>query len=192
MVNKDEIRLLNNECCIVFDFGCYFPYSNFEVLTFNFSLGLEEFDDCKINHRYPNKNYHTISRKYGRKVSKLGYPCIMKLDEQSSMLLYLKVGINKQCLATVFPLQTNMTKDKPVCGLSLRYNFDKNEFYFMSHEKANQCWHQHVWRNYEVENWKGYNDTLLSPPHGINGNSYTLLYSNTISPCPVALPDLLL
>ena len=38
---KDEIQLADDECCIVFDFGCYFPYSNFEVLNFNFTLGVD-------------------------------------------------------------------------------------------------------------------------------------------------------
>ena len=111
---KNEIQLADDECCIVFDFGCYFPYANSEVLTFDFALGMEEFNDYKINHRYPNKQHQTISKKYGRKVSKLGYPYIMKLSEQHPMLLCLKVGIKEQYITMIFPLQTNMTKDKPI------------------------------------------------------------------------------
>lgn len=188
---KNEVQLTDSECCIVFDFGCYFPYSNFEILTFDFSLGMEEFDDIKMNHRYPNKHYQTISKKYGRKVSKIGYPYIMKLDEQSLMLLCLKVGINKQYITTVFPLQTNMTKDRPICGLSLSYNFDKCEFDFMSHEKAEDGWHHHTWRNYEVESDRiGNNNVLLNPPRKIEDDSYTLIYDNIIEPYPATLSDL--
>ncbi|MFT9076318.1 hypothetical protein [Ethanoligenens sp.] len=192
---KSEIQLLNNECCLVFDFGCYFPYSNFEMLTFNFSLGLEEFDDYKINHRYPNKNYHTISKKYGRKLSKIGYPYIMKLDEQSPMLLCLKAGINKQYITMIFPVQTNMTKDRPVSGLSLRYDFDKSEFHFTSYKKSvnRGAYHPHIWRNHEIEgDRKGNNDILLNPPCKVGGGSCTLLYDNVIEPCSTTLSDLLL
>lgn len=192
---KNEIQLLDDECCLVFDFGCYFPYSNFEILTFNFSLGLEEFDDYKINHRYPNKSYQTISKKYGRKVSKIGYPYIMKLDEQSPMLLCLKVGIDKQYVTMIFLVQTNMTKDRPVSGLSLRFDFDKSEFHFTSYEKAESCrvYHPHIWRNHEMEgDRKSYNDILLSSPCKVGGDSCMLIYNNIIEPCSATLSDLLL
>lgn len=190
---KDEIQLADDECCIVFDFGCYFPYSNFEVLNFNFTLGMETIDDCKINHRYPNKSYQTISKKYGRKISKIGYPYIMKLKEQSPMLLCLKVGINEECLTLVFPIQTNMTKDEPICGLSLHYFFDKSEFYFMSYEKAKDCGgYQHIWRNYESKDKiNNDNEILLNNPHRA-GDSYTLIYDNVIEPYPQALSDFML
>lgn len=189
---KDEIQLLDNECCIVFDFGCYFPYANFEILTFDFSLGMEEFEDYKINHRYRNKNYQTISKKYGRKVSKVGYPYILKLDEQIPFLLSLKVGIKKQYITIILPIETNMTKDKPICGLSLRYNFDKSQINFMSHEKNdNGGWYTHTWKNYQGENdRKGDNDILLDPPCEISNN--TILYENVIEPCPVTFSNLLL
>lgn len=38
-LNEAEIQLADDECCLVFDFGCYFPYSNTEDLIFDFSLG---------------------------------------------------------------------------------------------------------------------------------------------------------
>ena len=31
---KNEIQLAKDECCVIFDFGCYFPYKNTEDLTF--------------------------------------------------------------------------------------------------------------------------------------------------------------
>jgi hypothetical protein len=191
---KDEIQLTDSECCIVFDFGCYFPYSNFNILTFGFSLGMEGFNDYKINHRYPNKGYQTISKKYGRKVSKIGYPYTMKLNEQFPILLCLKVGIKNQYITLVFLLKTNMTKDKPICSLELNYDFDKNKFYFMSHAKAeSEGWYRYIWRSHEDENdEKGSNDILLSSPRKVDDNSYTLLYDDIIEPCPSSLSELLL
>lgn len=79
-----------------------FPYSNSNGLTFDFSLGMEEFKDYKINNRYSNKYYQTISRKYRRKVSKIGYPYVMKLNEQAPMLLTLKIGIEDKYITLVF------------------------------------------------------------------------------------------
>lgn len=153
---------------------------------------MEEFDDYKINHRYPNKGYQTISKKYGRKVSKIGYPYTMKLNEQIPILLCLKVGIKNQYITLVFFLRTNMTKDKPICGLELNYNFDKNEFYFVSHEKTeNYGWYHHIWRSHEVENKeRGSNDILLNSPRKVGDNSYTLLYDDIIEPFPLSLSEI--
>ena len=187
---KKEIELSDDECCIVFDFGCYFPYSNFEILTFDFSLGMEEFCDYKINHRYPNKHYHTISKKYGRKVSKLGYPYIIKLSEQSPMLLCLKVGIKEQYITAIFPIQTSMTKDKPICGLSLHYNFDKTEFCFTSCEKVTDGgWHLHRWLNYGMKDDRRSDNDILLIPHRVNEDSYTLIFDNIIKPYSSSLSD---
>lgn len=188
---KTEIQLADDECCIVFDFGCYFPYSNIEVLTFNFSLGMENFEDYKINHRYPNRNYQTISKKYGRKVSKLGYPYIMKLNEQSTMILCLNVGIKEKYITLLFPLLTNMTREKPICGLSFHYIFDKDRFHFQSLEKHKDGgWLMHNWYNYEVEDGRKLdNDIFLNPPKLLSDDSHTLIYEDIITPYPSVLYD---
>lgn len=188
---EKELQLADDEGCIVFDFGCYFPYSNFEVLTFDFSLGMEKFDDYKINHRYPNKGYQTISKKYGRKVSKIGYPYVMKLNEQHPMLLSLKVGIKEDYITLTFPLKNKLTKDKPICGLTLHYNFDKNEFRFISYEKAtNGGWWQHNWYSHKVEDDRMCDkDILLNAPHRVSDESYMLIYDDVIEPFPLSLSD---
>lgn len=186
---KEEIRLADDECCIVFDFGCYFPYSNPEILTFNFSLGEEKFDDYKLNHRYPNRGYQTISKKTGRKVSKLGYPYIMKLNKQGSMLLCVNVGIKDEVIHMVFPVQTHMTKEKPVCGLTMHFNFDKGKFVFRSWEKQpDGGWKGHCWYSHEPEEI-GDTDIVLSVPDRIS-DSDIAIYSDIIEPIPQALSDL--
>lgn len=191
---QNEIQLADDECCIVFDFSCYFPYANPEILTFDFSLGMEEFTDYKLNHRYPNHGYQTISKKYGRKVSKIGYPYIMKLNEQGPMLLTIKVGLKGEYITMVFPIRTNMTKDKAVCGLSLHYNFDKSEFHFFSHEKSEDGgWDPYYWYSHEIENGqKRDNDIILNTPYMVDKDSRTILYDDIIEPRPVTLMDLLL
>lgn len=146
MLEHEEINLSEDEGCIVFDFGCYL-LSNPEILHFSFNLG-EEIKDFKINHRYPNKLYQTISRKYkSGRVSRIGYPYILKLKEQDApLLLHLEVGLkNVGTITMVFPIKTNLTKNKPICGLSLRYNFETLEFEFTTmqkteHQITRRCW----------------------------------------------------
>lgn len=136
--------------CIVFDFGAYFPYSN--NLIFNITLGMNELPDQKLNRRYDNKSYRTISRKYGRKVSKIGYPHFFSL-ENNIALLVVKVGVCKpnetdtnEIIKAIFPLKLNLTKDDPICGLSLRLNVEKMEFNFKSYGRKNNG---HI----EIANW---------------------------------------
>lgn len=191
---KSEIQLADDECCIVFDFGCYFPYANQEILSFGFSLGTERFEDYKLNHRYPNTGYRTISKKYGRKISKLGYPYIMKLDKQGIMFLCIEVGLKGECLKLIFPIETRMTKESPACGLSLHYFFDRDEFCFTSYENVERGhgrWHQHNWSNYELQGIKGKNNILLDTPCRPD-DTLTLRYDTIITPYPSALEDLLI
>lgn len=189
---NQEVELSEDECCIVFDFGCYFPYVNTEVLTFDFSLGMEEFDDYKLNHRYINKGYQTISKKYGRRVSKIGYPYIMKLDQQSLMLLCVKIGLKGKYISLLFPILTLMTKENPVCQLTLHYNFDKDTFVLESCEPCKDGgWYQHRWTNEEFESGMGERDMLLNPVSA-NENNFTIIYQNVITPFPSTIGNLCL
>ena len=129
--------------CIIFDFAAYFPYSN--NLIFNITLGTNELPDQKLNHRYYwNKNFKTISRKYGRKVSKIGYPHFFSLEDDIALLV-VEVGVCKpnetdtnEIIKAIFPLKLSLTKDKPICGLSLNLNVEKMEFYFESYGKKEE------------------------------------------------------
>ncbi|WP_317312371.1 hypothetical protein [Clostridium thermobutyricum] len=189
---KNEINLAEDECCLVFDLGCYFPYSNSNELNFDFTLGMEQFNDYKINNRYPNRYYKTISRKYGRKVSKIGYPYVMKLNEQNHMLLCLNIGIKDKYITFVFPIYTKMTKDKPICALKFHYMFDKNEFYFISYEKAENCgYYKHIWSSYKIEDEINNNNEILLNISSIDKDSNMIVYENIIEPYSLSLHDLL-
>lgn len=201
---KDEIQLSEDECCIIFDFGCYFPYSNPEVLVFDFSLGMETIKDYKLNKRYRNKRYQTISRKYGRKVSKVGYPYVMKINEQAPMLLSVRVGVNldnyefddyddyddidNYSILLTFPLQTTMTVEKRFCFLTLHYKFDENEFFFESYGKTeNNRLCNRIWINYEAKNGIPIDGILLNPPVRADEDGSVLIYDNVIEPFPLSI-----
>lgn len=112
--------------CIVFDFGII---NYLESLDFSFSLGMENMKDIKLNRRYPNKTYRTITRKYGRKLSKVGYPYMLKIEEpiNETWLLAVKVGEKEtdNYLEMMFPLEVNLSKEKPF--LRIQFLID-NEF----------------------------------------------------------------
>lgn len=191
---SDEIK--NGKGCVIFDFGCFFPYKN--NLIFDFSLGLEKFSDKKLNHRYPNKAYHTISKKYGKKVSKIGYPYFFDFDETApnfnTWLLSLTVGMDsvENAVQLIFPLILNVTKEKPVCALSLRYNFIEQTFTFQTHKPSDDGigWTSCYWTN--DDKFK-YDDNVVrfDIPEKIE-NSGTLIYSNAIVPVACKVNKLLI
>ena len=111
--------------CIVFDFGII---NYLENLDFSFSLGMENMKDIKLNRRYPNKTYRTISRKYGRKLSKVGYPYMLKIEEKidETILLAVRIGEKntKNYLDMIFPLEIHLSKEKPVLEINFLINED--------------------------------------------------------------------
>ena len=94
VINELGEEISKGKGCIVFDFACYFPYADQDFLIFKFKLGEEELEPYKYNHRYPNKDYVTISKKMGRRVSRIGYPVFVDLNEEYFFILEIEVGIN--------------------------------------------------------------------------------------------------
>lgn len=186
----------NGKGCVIFDFGCFFPYGN--NLIFDFSLGLEKFSDKKLNHRYPNKAYHTISKKYGKRVSKIGYPCFFDFDEAApnlnTWLLSLTVGADSEenAVQLIFPLILNVTKEKPVCALSLRYNLIEQIFTFQTHQPSEDGfgWTTCYWTN-DDEFEDDDNVVRFEIPERIE-NSRTLIYNTAIMPVACEIDKLLI
>lgn len=143
-----ESELNTGKGCIVIDIGCIYNNRDSEVfdkmklrsvgLLDNMVLRLlvdgKELDDCKLNHRYPNGLYTTISKKTGRRVSKIGYPYFVESEDfKKKMELQLDIefvrGENKVLDKTtlLLPIQLNLDVENPVCGLSLHYQFRKTD-----------------------------------------------------------------
>lgn len=140
-------KLPEGKGCINFDFACLFPYDNQDVLTFEFGLG-EEIGSQKHNHRYPNRNYVTISKKLGRKVSKIGFPFLVDLNDEQLMILWIKIGIEGKAVKLIFPVKIMLTKDEPVATLEGHFNFDKSRFTFTTYKPASDGrWQQIIWTN---------------------------------------------
>lgn len=182
-------EIADGKGCIIFDLGCFFPYTNQDVLTFDFKLGEEQLAPYKHNHRYPNNGYVTISKKTGRRVSKLGYPEFVELDQEQIILLGIQVGIKEKTIDLVFPVNVTLTKEKPVCALTFHFDFGKTEFDFSSaYKQEDGTWRDTRWTNREDADE---HDIIMSTPTVCEG-SYTAMYSEVITPYPQALDDLMI
>lgn len=147
-----------------------------------------------MNHRYPNHNYQTITRKYGRKLSKAGYPYVIKLADQQPMLLYIYIGIKEDYITLIFPLQTFLTKENPVCKLDMRYYFDDVRFYFKTYQKDKHgllpiCWYSNE-EDRENGKWPEESKRTLQPPKKTDNNRM-LIYGDIITPCSLPVTSFL-
>ena len=157
IVNELGKEITNGKGCIVLDFSCYFPYANQDCLEFKFKLGEDELEPYKYNHRYPNRDYVTISKKMGRRVSRIGYPVFVDLNDEYFFILEIEVGIKDyKTVQLGFPVIIKLTEEKPVCNLGFRFNFDAATFQFESyyeHENDGMIGHRHtIWTNKEEHN----------------------------------------
>lgn len=169
--------------CIIFDFACYFPYAN--KLVFDFKLGVEELSDKKLNHRYPNKTYYTISRTYGRRISKIGYPYFFDIEgnTECDMLLNLTIGAKDLTpVNLIIPLKLGLTKEEPVCGLSMRYNFDEGTCEFHSNKSTGNGWQSVYWTTTPKEDDN--DDIIVLNPVNMDKKTNTILFGDAIVPCP--------
>lgn len=175
---EKEIKEFGNEtdACIVFDFGIINPLEN---LDFSFSLGMEEMTDIKLNRRYPNKNYCTITKKYGRKLSKVGYPYIMKLEETIDEVMLLAIRVGKKgtdnYLEMIFPLEVHLSKEKPI--LYIRFLIDEEfslRIFSSRYSKDNKI------ESIELTNRPNkyaYKNILATPT---KSGEHTLIFSNVL------------
>lgn len=194
IINELSAEIKDGKGCIVFDLGCYFPYSNWKnVLSFKFKLGEEELEPYVLNHRYPNHGYATISKKSGRKLSKIGYPYFLELNMIHHILLTIEIGIQDQTMRLIFPVEVTLSQDKPVCGLTFHFNFknsDNPEFTFYSYKKAEDTgWYQYTWSNKE-EKEPNERDIIMEQP--TFADEYTLIYKDVITPFSQKLNELMM
>ena len=78
-----EIVYGEDECIFILDIAFYGVIGNVNYLPtrLNFLVNDRQYNDFKVNHRYPNDSYLTITKTYGKYVSRLGYPVVLKVAE---------------------------------------------------------------------------------------------------------------
>lgn len=137
--------------------GIHFPWIGQEDLSVNFALltdkqmfdlegkiDFEEsgFKDIKLNHRYPNHNWVTVSKKKGRSVCKLGYP-VIELVETLNDYKWLAIWCTfasttsvEECLRWTycFNISAELSKEKPICELEVFFDLRKMCYTLETHE----------------------------------------------------------
>lgn len=99
-------------------------------------LDAGRFDDMKFNHRYPNRNYVTLSCINERKISRVGYPIIGEVAEMTGeKYLCMDYGIgDSNKISIVVPIMFNLTEDAPCATIQVRMNLrNPNEPTFSIH-----------------------------------------------------------
>lgn len=139
----------NKKGCIIIDAGILYPYKDDSENPLMFSLDIDDnpLKNVKLNHRYPNRGYYTITRKYGRRLSKIGYPYFVDLsDEPRRLLLTIHVGIGENVTHICIPIVVCLTENLPCCVLNLRFLFEKGEFSFKSYNWDGTGWTDYQWK----------------------------------------------
>ena len=196
----DEVTY-NHKGCIVFDSIVYLPFENICDSNFQFSFGIDgyPFMDCKLNHRYPNKEYYTISRKYGRRLSKIGYPYFLDLqDGKQKLLISIHYSLLDTLINIKFPIEINLTEMNPVCGLGIRYIHENGELILTSNERTDDgSWMTYRWRGIMNENGDkrmetGINYAKMMKNPTFNKDTKTWSFEEIIKLAPQKLEDLFL
>ena len=196
VIKELQSNLTETTGCIIFDFACYFPYSNQDVLSFDFQLGSEKFTDIKMNHRYPNHSYVTLSKRNGRSVSKIGYPYFLPLtNKEQTFLLTVNIDIREEeSIHLVFPLSINLSKEHPVCALALKFDFDSGNFTFTSHKRCKDGgWIPIMWTNNSENKYLNYSPEsiiFMDTPKTMDNN--TLIYGTVLTPVPETMDTVLI
>lgn len=198
IINELENEVVNNhKGCLVLNSMVYFPFKNTPECNFQFSVDVNHhhFDDFKLNHRFPNKGYYTISKRYGRRLSKIGYPYFFDIKNgPQKFLISIHVSVFEDKMNIVFPVEINVTEDNPVCGLEVRFMFQKGEFILQTYARHDDGgWESFRWYGYmnqdeidELDNVK-----VMGSP-GLNVETKTLFFDTVVKPVPQKLEDLLI
>ncbi len=197
LVSEIREELKNHKHCIVFDFGFFLPQNRFEKnedVFFEILVNGELLPDQKINHRYSNKAYYTITKKAGYKLNKLGYPFFYeKKDKKEQLTLTLRIGKNeygvrKEETEISFPVILETTNKKPVCGLSLNMNMLNGVIEFTSYYKEGSGWKALYWSNLLDGNDGMFLGEVLKTINTEHSYSYLM----PLLPCPQTPDDLML
>lgn len=129
-----EIVYGEDECILILDIAYYGVIENVNYLPtrLNFLLNDRQYNDFKVNHRYPNDSYLTITKTYGKYVSRLGYPVVLKLEEAKKPLkITLQIYSTKDdeeflSLQINLYLQMNCDQDHRIGDMVINHFYDPN------------------------------------------------------------------
>ena len=194
IINELEHEIVyNKKGCIVINAGIFFPYLNGSEnpLIFSIDINRNPLKNTKLNHRYPNRRYYTITRKYGRRVSKIGYPYFINLsDKPQRLLLTIHVGVGEKVINICVPVVVHLTEDLPCCSLNLNFMFETCEFSIISYRKDEDGWYYYSWTAAKEVNVKKHEHGESIGTPTIDIKTHTLFFQREITPFPQKMEDL--
>lgn len=144
-------------------------------------------EDFKLNHRYSNRNIFTISKKNGRKISKLGYPVIVDLKERQ-LLLKIVLTYHDSPVTLFFPLMINLSEDNPFATLLLKFDAGNAEIvfattkFFSADDKIAKIRHKYYSnRKIEIADEKRTEIIYFKRPIKVPNTKNALVYSDFIT-----------
>ena len=178
-VYPDLPEIENGTGILNFDIACYFPYRNQDIISIDFGLFSDDFLDpgkwddvtdrffldTKLNHRYPNKNYVTLSKRTGRKVSKTGYPVVDTIEKLNSYrYLIMRFSIWDEVGGFLFPIKIELSEQKPIGNLSFQMGVDDDTITFVNlvSNKNGSELYKSIRNSYSLRPKFG-NETILEP-----------------------------
>ncbi len=129
--------LLNVDIGVLFpfrnqdEFLCDFMLADFDILSIKNTLdelkhNYQPYTDFVLDHRYRNHDWITLSRKIGRKKSRIGYPLISPIDEINKYKTFV-LRLNNQ-FYFYFPIYVNLSEKTPFSSFQIRvHGFDDNK-----------------------------------------------------------------
>ena len=184
----------NNKGCIVIDAGVFFPYmdNSDNPLIFSLDIGDNPLKNVKLNHRYPNRGYYTITRKYSRKLSKIGYPYFVDLsDEPRRLLLTIHEGIGKNVTHICIPVVVCLSENLPCCVLNLKFLLEKGEFSFKSYKCDGNGWTDYQWTTTKKSNAEDSESEEIIGTPVVDMKKHTLFFDTEIKPFAQKMENLL-
>lgn len=142
MINGEEL-VKNIETCtghtlaeekgiFIIDFGAYFPFCNQEILKLDCSIGTDEAilssENKKLNHRYPNKGYVTLSKKCGKHVCYSGYFWEQDIDFLNSIKhITFSFGAQGQIVNLTVPTTLSLDRNYPYTAIDCNVDLEDVE-----------------------------------------------------------------
>lgn len=201
IINELKEEIDNGKGCIVFDLACFYSYFDAECLIFDFEIEqngeTKKIDDYKLNHRYPNKNYFTISKKTGKRVSKIGYPYFVDINKPLNFTLKIIIGNRAledpemyQTMTFWFPVSVTLTKETPACTISFHIIYKEKFIDIRTYKKSeDNGWLSTIWTNHIDDRLRKQGIIELDQPIE---EPFNFKYKTIIQPAAQKIEDLLI
>ena len=128
---------LDGCACLILDGGVIYEGVSEKSVEFTIDIDGKKLPDSVVNHRYPNKIYHTFTKKYGKRRSTIGYPILFGFDKNGrvskTIQMDIHIEIEGRSINISVPIKLNMSRENPVCGLEFHI-FYKGLIRFFSYE----------------------------------------------------------